>query len=95
MVSPARELVPQLMDNELLSAQLEAVQLNGICTNSTLANITEIVFKLSEEVCHLYKDNDTLKMKNISMVAQPSLLSCVQELLHGGIQCNQWLSRTA
>jgi hypothetical protein len=70
-MSAARELVPQLKDNESLNAQLQAVQLNGVCTSSTLVSTIEMVLKLSEEVYHLCKDNGNLKIKKFPSLYDP------------------------
>jgi hypothetical protein len=73
------------MGFESLSAQLEAVRLNGVCTNSLLENLIEMVLKLSDEVGHLRIDNQSLKAKieSIAGAARPYVSSCVLEPLSG------------
>jgi hypothetical protein len=83
MASPARELDSQLKGNESLSAQLEAVRLNGVHPKSMIENLVEMVHKLTEEVGLLLRDNEylTMKMEGIYTEARPSLSSGVQDSL--------------
>jgi hypothetical protein len=55
VTSPSLEsdLAPQFKGIDSLSAQFEAVRLNGVCTNSLLENLIEMVLKLSDEVGQL------------------------------------------
>jgi hypothetical protein len=78
----ACDLAPQFKGIESLSAQLEAVRLNGVCSNSLLENLIEMVQKLSDEVCQLRSDNQSLKAKTES-IALPCASSFVLEPLTG------------
>jgi hypothetical protein len=77
------ELASQLKSNESLSAQLEAIRLNGVYTNSIIENLVEMVHKLTEEVGLLRRDNEYLRMKieGIYTEARPRLSSSVQDSL--------------
>jgi hypothetical protein len=49
MASPARELAPRLKGNKSLSAQLEAVRLNGVHTISMIENYGDHPSRLSRD----------------------------------------------
>jgi hypothetical protein len=57
--------------------------MNGVCTKNVIGNFTETVLRLSEEVGHLCKNIDILKMKvgNISTAERPSVSPYAQESL--------------
>jgi hypothetical protein len=76
--SLACDLAPQFKGIESLSAQLEAARLNGVCSNSLLENLIEMVLKLSDEVGQLRSDNQSLKAKieSIAGAALPCVVMC-------------------
>jgi hypothetical protein len=58
-LSPEKELILySLMDPELLSVQIETVWLNMVNTNNLVENLLQMVFKFTEEVQELRKDNE-------------------------------------
>jgi hypothetical protein len=73
IVSPDRELIlPALKDSNSLSVQL------GVCTKNMIDNLIEMALKLSEEVGHLQKDNEILKLKmeTFSATKRPCVALC-------------------
>jgi hypothetical protein len=59
-------------NDDSLSAQLEAVRVNGICTMELVQSLVVMVSKLSSEVQQLRIDNETLKTQLRDLQRVPS-----------------------
>jgi hypothetical protein len=61
-------MLPEIVNEESVSVQLETVRLNSVNTNNLVETLIQMVAKLTEEVGLLRKDNEFLKMK-VGMLA--------------------------